>query len=1157
MAGSKTISTSATKLEAFQLQSSAYGVTIPVVGGVARVSGNLMDYVGFKAIPHTSTTSAGGKGGGVKQKSTTYTYQVGAIMGICQGPIGMVSRIWKGKAVYTGGWAPANVSQANETYNVPGSGAMNYTMAQAATAIGAPVVFAAYVSRLFPLVILARDVDYALNGGVITVLLDKWRGKTLKVQYSYGVGSPNLSPLTQLGLSLSNGSVPQSPPSWVTASYPTRAVGDPGVAYVHASAYDLGESATIDNHSFEVQGFGAYKYGSSLPDCNLAEFICDVLSSGRYGARMPADTIDATEWVTYVQAKGLLMSPVLDRQVRAAELVEEACRLTNSAAVWSIKQLRIVPYADQAVTGNGATYTPNTTPVYSLNDDSWLQDGTSDPLNWTRKLPSDRFNHVRVQYNDRNNYYNKSISEATDDADISVNGKRSMDIVDAPWICSPDVARMVAQLLMQRSLTISGKGKIKLPWAFCLLEPMDLVNVTDAVLKMSNQTVRITEVGEDEDGQLEVSLEEWPLGIASPVQYLGQNSTGYLHDYAADPGSVTNLGIIEAPVELAPETGLALYCAPTSTNPNWGGCRVWLSLDGVTYVEKAVLYGPSRFGFTNGAINAVTGTVAIDNLTPNTQINSGSAGDAVANTTLVAVGTSTADTEYMSYQTATLTGPGAYTLTGVLRGRYGSAAQSHPDNSAFIRIDDAVANSGPLTLDYIGKTVYFKTTSFNIYGLQEQALSSVGAVPYTIAGYMVKLPPPDVAGLAVSARQSGQYISWNDPLIGDWAYTELRLGTVWSSGVVIAKVKASNYNWDITDMQNNTGIMAKHVDTLGNYSTGTAQVFANTPRRFDRVIARGSVDSTAPASAGIYNPQAGVPRRTASRSYNLSIIDRTTGADTFFSSYDVFGNPAEAARLAGDLNSLTANYAFLLYTFDEPQGNRMGGGLPAAIYANGGSPSIFGSQNFRYRGAYLLAGVGKQGQGKGYEAFGGAVDNDTNAWCEATMVININGIVEITGAGGKVVTIGTQTMEYNAATQVAVARGTGPTAITGLAGIPNNYGRYTQLLSITLTPSAIDGTTSLDVLLTAKVSTSINNSAGAVGQESNMLLGDAAAFNGQSELFVGNVPAGGSNTFGNTASIQVPVTANTSYTFGLWVNKNTGQPVNSYNYELRAEVIKR
>jgi hypothetical protein len=123
----QTINQSATRIEALQLQSSAYGVTLPLAFGVCRLPGNLLWYGGFKAVPHTQTQS--GKGGGVKVQNTTYTYQASVVMGLCEGPLLEVSRIWRGKNVYSGGYAPTQLLQAREVITVPQSG--TYTLAHA------------------------------------------------------------------------------------------------------------------------------------------------------------------------------------------------------------------------------------------------------------------------------------------------------------------------------------------------------------------------------------------------------------------------------------------------------------------------------------------------------------------------------------------------------------------------------------------------------------------------------------------------------------------------------------------------------------------------------------------------------------------------------------------------------------------------------------------------------------------------------------------------------------------------------------------------------------------------------------------------------------------------------------------------------------------
>jgi hypothetical protein len=69
-----------------------------------------------------------------------------------------------------------------------------------------------------------------------------------------------------------------------------------------------------------------------------------------------------------------------------------------------------------------------------------------------------------------------------------------------------------------------------------------------------------------------------------------------------------------------------------------------------------------------------------------------------------------------------------------VRGAYGTAAAAHASGAPFVRIDDAVARSGPIDLGYIGRTVHLKFTSFNIYGGGEEQLASVTDYTYAITG---------------------------------------------------------------------------------------------------------------------------------------------------------------------------------------------------------------------------------------------------------------------------------------------------------------------------------------------------------------------------------------------------------------------------------------
>lgn len=829
--GGSVLSTSETKIEALRLQSSAFGATIPVVGGVNRIPGNLIWYGDFKATPHTSTQSAGGKGGGVKTQNTTFSYSASVLMGICQGPIGAIARVWKGKDVFSGGRAPSEVLRATETFSVPTTGSTDYTLAHAASLVGSPVVSYSYtdlvwdgsasVGSYVPVSVdstLSDGSDYAMLAGVITALNPSFRGVTLTIRYQYGTGSIDLTGLGDLGITLANGDMAQSAAAWLTSAHPTEALAYPGLAYVHAQDYNLGTGASVDNHSFEVQGSGAYRYGASLPDCNPAEFTADVLINGRYGARLPAATLDVAAWVSYCAANGLLMSPLLTEQVRAADYLDQICKYTNSAPVWSVDRLRIVPYGDVAITGNGVTYTPNTTPLYDLDDDQWLQDGADDPLHWQVKEPSDRYNHVRVEFADRAIGYAKNIADAKDDADISANGERTMATISAPWICDAAVAGLVARIVMQRSLNITGTGTLRLPWAYCLLECMDLVTLTDAALGFAKLPVRITSIGEDEDGMLEVEVEDWPLGSASPTRYPSQVASGFAHDFNVAPGSVTTPIFFEAPVELT-GTGLAVWAAVAGAGANWGGCHVYVSLDGTTYQRQGTVYGASRRGTLASAASAGASTLAVTGLTG--QLLSGSAADAAALVTLCYIGGS--HPEYMAYQTATLTGAGAYTLSNLVHGAYGTPALSHASSDPFVRVDAAIAKSGDLTLDYIGRTLYFKFTSFNFYGGAVEDLSAVSAYTYSVAGTMAQLPPPDVSSLAAAQYQGGVQISWAPAGVGDYAETEVRTGAFPSSGVRLFRGRANGALWPWPAAGSYT-LYARHFDQLGNGSTNVTTI---------------------------------------------------------------------------------------------------------------------------------------------------------------------------------------------------------------------------------------------------------------------------------------------------------------------------------------------
>ena len=63
---------------------------------------------------------------------------------------------------------------------------------------------------------------------------------------------------------------------------------------------------------------------------------------------------------------------------------------------------------------------------------------------------------------------------------------------------------------MQRRLYVRNSYKFKLGWRYALLEPMDIVLISDAALGLSRAAARVTQIEEDQNGELTITAEEIP-----------------------------------------------------------------------------------------------------------------------------------------------------------------------------------------------------------------------------------------------------------------------------------------------------------------------------------------------------------------------------------------------------------------------------------------------------------------------------------------------------------------------------------------------------------------------------------------------------------------------------------------------------------------------
>jgi hypothetical protein len=646
-------------LSALRVQTSSYGQVIPILYGQNRIAARLIWAGDFASIPHTSTTKVGGKGlgsgGGNAISNTTYTYQTAVAMALCQGPILNIHNIWdtKGKLTLISATVPYTVPGGGGSTTVvpPGSGlgagifhshkgvsrGDTFSFSQNDFGSDGSVLFSGPVATPMTQVSSSPGAGQFMQSGAVFTFSAADAGKVMTMTYVYSVPDSNSNgqPQQKLSLTLFTGSRPQTPWSYLTSQHPGQNLGYNGIAYVAASAMDLGESGTLPNLSFEV--LSAVTFGAGIADAEPSAIIADLLANQFYGLAGTVTPGDLTQYRNFCTANGLFLSPVLDAQKATSDWIQEILDITNAAAVWSEGVLKIVPYGDTTAVGNGATFIPNTTPIYDLTTSDLLT-----PVVIKRPSVADLMNSVSIEFANRSNDYNPDVAEDKDEAMIAIYGLRKASPVQAHSITTTTVAKFAANLLRKRSVEIRATYTFSLGWQFNLLEPMDLVTLTIPELGYNKKPVRITAMREDDSGKLEVDCEDFPWGTATPTLYPHQAGAGFITQANSDPGAVIPPIIFEA------NDRLSLT----------GNYEVWLGVCGPTVAITAVTYpalpsppSPIQITATNhgyktgqkttisgvGGITVANGTWTVTVVDPNNFTLNGSIGSGTYSSGGVAV----------------------------------------------------------------------------------------------------------------------------------------------------------------------------------------------------------------------------------------------------------------------------------------------------------------------------------------------------------------------------------------------------------------------------------------------------------------------------------------------------------------------------------------
>jgi len=487
----------------------------------------------------------------------------------------------------------------------------------------------------------------------------------------------------------------------------------------------------IDSGRFLLQAVGGFDYDIAqlglvqrrLTGDSLEDIVGDILARAGYAS----GDYDLSE-LSAVSVDGY----VLQEPTTARMAIEPLQVFSPFDLVESVDQLMAVPR------GSGADIT--------LPSSEWraAQDKKEPPapIEMTRTQEMDLPVEVDIDYIDAARDFEANSQRARRIATTA----KTVQKVALPIVCTASAAKQIAETRLYTLWAQRTLARIFLSRKYLALEPGDVADLGDGNL------LRVTSLRQA--GGL--------LQAEGFFTYAAAGSSAASADAGASGGGFgiaplsSTLYLMDLPLLQSSDDQPGVYAAASGL-PGWTGATLWRASDGVNYSNIARLPSMAIAGFAVTAPQNVPcdymdriSTVEVQLM--NGSLSSCSEGDLYNGANAALLGS-----EIIQFETATLVGPGLYTLSNLLRGRRGTefAASSHSAGETFVMLTSGPVVFVPALQTDRGSAYEFRALS------RGQSLGSAQDQDFTYSLNTLKpFSPANVQGSRASGTGSDLTIGW-------------------------------------------------------------------------------------------------------------------------------------------------------------------------------------------------------------------------------------------------------------------------------------------------------------------------------------------------------------------------------------------------------------